>query len=179
MNKFRVSVGQFTLHFSYNTSYSTVEALNDIKMKLSETASQVLISDSSLNDTEFVTKLLNKGYSNVTLASAYEVGSFVNRLRVTYDNYTWKLCVYGSTGIKVLYDGALTYFDASKSLAVNFLKFKNKLVRFYYEGGTDPGVRVVKVNDYRDNVLHCIDIVKNAPRNFLVDKVKNLEEVTV
>lgn len=178
-NTYRVHIGSFAVDYSYDHTVSQQNALNYIAAELQ--AAVQSIGTSSFNTPKLVTQMLKRA-TNGALAEATTAGNFVNQLRLTIANWTYQLGVYDANGITQIWRGNLSYFRAQEFVKTkpDFNSLKNRVVRFGYQGGSQPGAtRLVKVKSVEGNMLHAHDLVKNEHRQFVLEKITGVQEVTV
>lgn len=178
-NKYRVNVGEFNLDFTFTEYVSQGSALNMIRDQLLSAINQAV--GTSLNAGAVVTRLLSNRANIILVDSNYTAPSgYTNILRLTYDNWTYKLAVLDAQGVN-LWSGAIIYFNSEKHLTTPIdANLKGKLVRFTYLGGTSPNTtRLVKVKDCVHGTLHGTDLLKGKPRQFKATLISKLEVVNV
>lgn len=182
-NKYKVMVGSYNLEFTFGADVTQQAALNSIKNSLYTALTRV--TSSSFNDGEIVTNLVRYdtyGRSKlITNAYSYSPPQYTNIVKLTYENYGYKLQVWGPNGIGLaLYNGSLSYFDATTHVPAKatWEQWKDKNVRFTYMGGSTSGEkRIVKVSAYEDGSLKGVDLAKGEFRQFKTDKIKDIVEV--
>lgn len=177
---YRVQIGNFNVDFTFGLGVSQQQALNNIQQAL-VTAVQQAPSTLGFQPQKIVNALIRtSGYANI--AELYSVGNFTNQLKLTSDTWTYRLTVLDGQGRTNLWQGALNYFSTTEQnkVAKPFSSYKDKVVRFVYNGGSDPqSTRLVKVTSYDGTHLHGTDLVKNGIRQFHTDKISNIEVVNI
>ncbi len=180
-NLYHVHIGTFTVDFTFDgAGWTQATALNQIRNELAEAARKVT-SGSNFAADRLVTHLLRTS-NYAQIADTYTSKSYTNILRLTYEAWSYKLTVSDSSGRTNLWQGTLTYFNATQHIKVtpSFSSLKDKVVRFTYNGGSEPqATRLIKVSSYSDGHLHGTDLVKNGIRQFNTAKISELEVVNV
>jgi len=178
MSKFRVTVGMFAVDFTFADTIGQIAGLNTVQSALMQ-AVQGVASPSNLDASKIVGNLIKK-YDNVSLVDRNASGNYIHRLTLTLEGWTYKLYVYNESGFNLLWQGALSSFSATTTQIKSYTQLKNKVIRFKYEAGSDPGAtRLVKVKGVEGNMLHAHDLVKNEHRQFVLEKISGVQEVTV
>ena len=113
--------------------------------------------------------------SDISIPNSYYFLDNFNDITLLLDRST----LIAHKDSQIIYKGLISGFAKelfSHNNYINYLKYKNKVIRFTYHGGTNPdSIRVVKVIDFDNNIIYTKDLVKNAPRNFFINKIQNLE----
>lgn len=133
----------------------------------------------------FDERLLNVlgNYANtIVLFNKYSVRDFVIDVGITFFMSGWTLVVKEND--ETLYSGLASLFQSSL-ISSSLKNLPGKVIRFDYSGGTENGLRLVKVESVENSrngysLIRGVDVVKGdtAIRCYRSDKINGKIEVT-
>jgi len=164
MSRYSVKIGNATL--SYLDSSDNLEVLERI-------LSDAFVSYGTDWDSLASYLVRSKGFTVTTYNYSFDY-----KLELSYSAWLFQVRVVDKQGVQK-YNGQLTGFS-KKMKTFNWHDVNGKMVRFTYEGGSNPGTtRLVKVKTYKDGNIYTTDLINADARTFSVANIKNPEVVTL